>query len=67
MDRRLSAYEERIGSVNQALEEKLGSNEARLERMRQTIEGGLQKINEDNRQQLEQMPAGRWMKSSMRR
>lgn len=55
MDRRLSAYEERIGGVNQALEEKLGSNEARLERMRQTIEGGLQKINEDNRQQLEQM------------
>ena len=47
--------EERIGGVNQALEEKLGSNEARLERMRQTIEGGLQKINEDNRQQLEQM------------
>ena len=46
---------ERIGGVNQALEEKLGSNEARLERMRQTIEGGLQKINEDNRQQLEQM------------
>ena len=41
--------------MNQALEEKLGSNEARLERMRQTIEGGLQKINEDNRQQLEQM------------
>ena len=55
MDRRLSAYEERIGGVNQALEEKLGSSEARLERMRQTIEGGLQKINEDNRQQLEQM------------
>lgn len=41
--------------MNQALEEKLGSKEARLEHMRQTIEGGLQKINEDNRQQLEQM------------
>ncbi len=43
MDRRLSAYEERIGGVNQALEEKLGSNEERMERMRQTIEGGLEK------------------------
>ena len=55
MDRRLSAYEDRIGGVNQALEEKLGSNEERMERMRQTLEGGLQKINEENRQQLEQM------------
>ena len=55
MDRRLSAYEERIGGVNQALEEKLGSNEERMERMRQTIEGGLEKISAENRQQLEQM------------
>ena len=55
MDRRLSAYEERIGGVNQALEEKLGNNEERMERMRQTIEGGLEKISAENRQQLEQM------------
>ena len=55
MDRRLSAYEERIGGVNQALEEKLGSNEERMERMRQTIEGGLEKISVENRHQLEQM------------
>ena len=40
MDRRLSAYEERIGG---------------MERMRQTIEGGLEKISAENRQQLEQM------------
>ena len=43
------------GGVNQALEEKLGSNEERMERMRQTIEGGLEKISAENRQQLEQM------------
>ena len=55
MDRRLNAYEERIGGVNQALEEKLGSNEERMERMRQTIEGGLEKISAENRHQLEQM------------
>lgn len=64
MDRRLSAYEERIGGVNQALEEKLGSNEARLERMRQTIEGGLQKSTRITVSSWNKC-GRRWMKSSM--
>ena len=55
MDRRLGAYEERLGGVTQTLDAKLGGNEERMERMRETIEGGLQRIRDDNQTQLEQM------------
>ena len=55
MDRRLGAYEERLGGVTQTLDTKLAGNEERMERMRETIEGGLQRIRDDNQVQLEQM------------
>ena len=55
MDRRLGAYEERLSGVSQTLDMKLSGNEERMERMRDTIEGGLQRIRDDNQSQLEQM------------
>lgn len=55
MDRRLSAYEERLSGVSRMLDDKLSGNEARMERMRETLEGGLTRMNEDNRRELEQM------------
>lgn len=55
MDRRLGAYEERLGGVTQTIDTKLAGNEERMERMRETIEGGLQRIRDDNQTQLEQM------------
>ncbi len=55
MDRRLSCYEEKLNGVDQKLEERMGSSETHMEHMRQTIEGGLQRLNEENRAQLEMM------------
>ena len=55
MDRRLSSYEERLGGVGKVLDDKLSGNEQRMENMRQTIEDGLRRISDDNRDQLEQM------------
>lgn len=55
VDRRLGTYEERLSGVTQTLDDKLTGNEARMEHMRETIEDGLARMNEDNRNQLEQM------------
>lgn len=55
VDRRLSAYEDRLGGVGKTLDDKLSSGEERMERMRETLEDGLRRMNEDNRDQLEQM------------
>ena len=55
MDRRLGVYEERLSGVSRTLDEKLTGNEVRMERMRETLEGGLTRMSEDNRAQLEQM------------
>lgn len=55
LDRRLSAYEDRLGGVDKTLGDKLSAGEERMERMRETLEDGLRRMNEDNRDQLEQM------------
>lgn len=55
MDRRLGSYEERLSGVSRTLDEKLTGNEERMERMRETLEGGLSRMNDENRAQMEQM------------
>ena len=55
MDRRLNTYEERLSGVTKTIDDKLTGNETRMERMRETLEGGLRQMTEDNRSQLEQM------------
>ena len=55
MDRRLNTYEERLSGVTKTIDDKLSGNEARMERMRETLEGGLRQMTQDNRDQLEQM------------
>lgn len=55
MDRRLGSYEERLSGVSRTLDEKLTGNEERMERMRLTLEGGLSRMNDENRLQMEQM------------
>ena len=55
LDRRLSSYENKLGDVDQKLEDRLESNKKHMEHMCQTIEGGLQHINDENRVQLEMM------------
>lgn len=55
MDRRLSTYEDKLSGVTQKLDDKLTGSEERMERMRETLEDGLQRMNEDNRRELEQM------------
>ena len=55
MDRRLSSYEDKLGGVERKLEERLESSETHMTRLCQTLEGGLQRINDENRAQLEMM------------
>lgn len=55
MDRRMSLYEERLSGVSKAIDDKLSGSEERMDRMRETLEGGLRQMNEDNRRELEQM------------
>lgn len=55
MDRRLSNYEDKLGGVDRMLEARLESSETHMTRLCQTLEGGLQRINDENRAQLEMM------------
>ena len=55
MDRRLSSYEDKLGGVDRMLEARLESSETHMTRLCQTLEGGLQRINDENRAQLEMM------------
>ena len=55
MDRRLSNYEDKLGGVDRKLEARLESSETHMARLCQTLEGGLQRINDENRAQLEMM------------
>ena len=55
MDRRMHTYEEKLGGVTREIGEQLASGEQRIESMRRTLEGGLERMSEDNRYQLEQM------------
>ncbi len=55
MDLRMSNYEEKLTGVTREIGDKLAGSEERIEDMRKTLEGGLERMSEDNRYQLEQM------------
>lgn len=55
VDRRLNAYEDRLGDVGKTLDDKLIAGGNRIECMRETLEDGLRRMNKDNKEQLEQI------------
>lgn len=51
----LGKFEGRMQSVEALLDQRLAQNDQRLERMRETLQGGMQRLQEENAQKLEQM------------
>ena len=55
VETRLSAYEERIGSIGDVVDTRLLSGETRIDRLREGVETRLSSLQSDNAQRLTQM------------